>query len=164
MRRMASIRVLAIATIPLAALAIWVVPRAHNRELHLNACFQDVRGLRSGAVVRIAGVDVGRPTMVQAHPDRKDCLAEVAMKLSTPYQLDIPQDAIVRVQSAGLLGEEYVDIDVRQASGMPAIDRAFLKSASTPAPLDIVKAWMDAATSERKSGSKTEEHQPVGGK
>lgn len=164
MRRMASIRVLAIATIAMAALAIWVVPRAHNRDLHLNACFQDVRGLRPGAVVRIAGVEVGRTSMVQAHADRKDCPAELAMKLSTPYELKIPQDAIVRVENAGLLGEEFVDIDVRRASGMPATDRAFLKTASTPAPLDIVKAWMDAATFERKPGSKTEEHQSVGGK
>ena len=34
MGRMASIRVLAIATIAMAALSIWVVPRAHNRDPH----------------------------------------------------------------------------------------------------------------------------------
>lgn len=110
-----------------------------------------MRGLRSVALVRIAGVDVGRTTSVQAHPDRKDCLAEVEMTLSNPYELSVPSDAIAGVENAGLLGEEYVNIDVRHASGAPAANHQVLKTAPTAVPLDVVKAVVDAAADQTQN-------------
>lgn len=154
-RTIGVVRIVAIMVVGLVAVSLWVIPHAHHRQIKLNACFQDVRGLRRGALVQIAGVDVGRTTSVKAHPERKDCLAEVEMTLNTPYELKVPSDAIARVENAGLLGEEFVDIDVRQASGPPATDHAMLKAAPTSKPLDLVKGWIEAATSDESSGSKT---------
>ncbi|MGC2196654.1 MAG: MlaD family protein [Terriglobales bacterium] len=144
------LRVAAIIVLGLAVIGLWVYPRACNRQITLKACFQDVRGLRRGALVRIAGVDVGRTSKVEAHPDRKDCLAEVEMSLSTPYELSVPSDAIARVENAGLLGEEFVAIDVRHASGSPSPDRSVLRTAPTIAPLDAVKAVVDAAADQTR--------------
>ena len=39
------------------------------------------------------------------------------MRLSTPYDLQVPDDASAQVSSEGLLGPEYIDINIRQAAG-----------------------------------------------
>jgi phospholipid/cholesterol/gamma-HCH transport system substrate-binding protein len=85
--------------------------------VNLTACFEDVNGLQVGAAVRIAGVEVGRVTRVWARPDRKDCPAAVAMRLSTPYDLRVPRDAIAEVSTEGLLGPEFVNINIQNATG-----------------------------------------------
>ena len=128
----------------LVIIALWAIPHSRNKELSLAGCFDNVMGLRVGAAVRIAGVEVGRVTQVRARPDRKDCPAEVAMSLSTPYDLKVPNDALAGVSTEGLLGQEYVDIDVRHATGPPAIDCAVLKTTPAVAPADTLRALVDA--------------------
>jgi phospholipid/cholesterol/gamma-HCH transport system substrate-binding protein len=127
----------------LAIVGVWAIPRTRGKVLNLAACFEDVQGLRVGAAVRIAGVEVGRVTQVRARPDRKDCPAEVAMRLSTPYDLQVPNDAIAEVSTEGLLGPAYIDINVQHATGPPATDHATLKTGPTVSPLDAVRALAD---------------------
>jgi phospholipid/cholesterol/gamma-HCH transport system substrate-binding protein len=88
-------------------------------SLRLNACFQDVNGLRKGSRVRLAGVDIGVVREVRAQPSNKACPGAVEMKVSTPYQLRIPQDSVASTAAAGVLGETYLEIDVSGASGPP---------------------------------------------
>jgi ABC-type transporter Mla subunit MlaD len=118
----------------LAIVGFWAIPHALRKPLSLGACFENVQGLRSGAGVPIAGVEVGRVTSVRAHPDRRDCPAEVLMVLSTPYELKVPNDATAEVFSEGLLGPECVAIKVENASGPPAADHAMLNTVPTVAP------------------------------
>jgi phospholipid/cholesterol/gamma-HCH transport system substrate-binding protein len=101
----------------LAILGVWTIPNARSKVVNLTACFEDVNGLQVGAAVRIAGVEVGRVTRVWARPDRKDCPAAVAMRLSTPYDLRVPRDAIAEVSTEGLLGPEFVNINIQNATG-----------------------------------------------
>lgn len=119
------------------------IPHARRKVLNLAACFEDVNGLQAGAAVRIAGVEVGRVTRVQARPDHKDCHAEVAIRLSTPYDLQVPNDAIAEVSTEGILGPEFVNINIQNASGPPASDHATLKTGPTVRPLDAVRALVD---------------------
>ena len=128
----------------LAIVGFWAIPRALRKQLKLGACFENVQGLREGAAVRIAGVEVGRVSRVGAHPDRRDCPAEVLMVLSTPYELKVPNDATAEVFSSGLLGPECVAINVEKASGPPATDHAMLKTVPTVAPSDALREWMES--------------------
>jgi phospholipid/cholesterol/gamma-HCH transport system substrate-binding protein len=148
MTRFQKIRVGAIAMAGLVLLVIWIGIRPKVHKLRLTASFENVRGLRQGASVRIAGVDVGYASNVEAHPESKDCLAEVNMTLETPYNLTVPSDAIARVESTGLLGAEFFDIDVRAASGRPTGDNARLKTAPTIPPLEAIKTVVKAASAE----------------
>ncbi len=50
------------------------------------------------------------------------------MLLQTPYELNIPGDAIVSLATAGVLGETYPEIDLRGSSGAPAKQEGTLKS------------------------------------
>jgi ABC-type transporter Mla subunit MlaD len=127
----------------LVILGALAIPHSQRKVLNLTACFEDVNGLQVGAAVRIAGVQVGRVARVRARPDRKDCPAEAAMRLSTPYDLQVPKDAIAEVSSEGLLGPEFVNINVQNATGPPASDHATLKTGPTVRPLDAVRALVD---------------------
>lgn len=124
--------VLVIAVLGLAVLAVWAGPRLFRSELILKSCFQDVAGLRDGAEVRIAGVNVGHVRVVRAQPDNHACPALVEMVLSTPYELKIPRDSLAIVQTAGLLGGTYAAIDVSAASGSPIESGGTLESRFTP--------------------------------
>ena len=50
------------------------------------------------------------------------------MLLQTPYELNIPGDAIVSLATAGVLGETYPEIDLQGSSGAPAKQEGTLKS------------------------------------
>lgn len=85
----------------------------------LRTCFQDANGLRPGAAVRLAGVDVGRVRSVRAQPADHACPAAVEMQLQADYEMKIPRDSVTSITTAGLLGETYLEIDVSAASGQP---------------------------------------------
>jgi phospholipid/cholesterol/gamma-HCH transport system substrate-binding protein len=131
-----------IAVVGLAGIAILVVGNLRLSRQELKSCFSDVQGLKAGAGVRIAGVDVGTVRSVRAIPQNKNCPAEVEMALATSYELRVPQDAIAAIEQAGILGERYVDIDISQASGPPVENYGYLKGKTTK-PLsaeDVLRA------------------------
>jgi phospholipid/cholesterol/gamma-HCH transport system substrate-binding protein len=88
-------------------------------SLRLRTCFQDASGIRSGAKIRLAGVDIGTVGDVRAEPTNKTCPAAVEMEIRTPYELRIPDDSVASTATEGLLGPTYLEIDVSRASGPP---------------------------------------------
>ena len=131
-----------IVVVGLVAIAI-VVGLPHSRKT-LKTCFSDAQGLRSGAAVRIAGVEVGNVRRIHVNPESKDCPAEVDMDVTTSYEMSIPKDSLVGLATAGILGETYVSIDVAHASGPPLENYGYLKSkppAPSPSAEDYLKAF-----------------------
>jgi len=113
----------------LVVLAIFVAlfrPERHN--LRLRCYFQDARGLKGGAPVRVAGVDVGSVTSVRVRPDQPEQPAEVMMLLQTPYELKIPNDSVVTLETAGLLGDAFPAIEIKNKSGPPLEDGGTLRT------------------------------------
>ena len=71
--------------------------------------------------MQVAGVDVGRVIEVRVRPDLKEHAAEVVLLFQTPYELKIPEDSVVSLRRAGLLGETYAEVDMRSRSpGRPS--------------------------------------------
>ncbi len=68
------------------------------------AHFPTVGGLKTGAIVEIAGVPVGRVDRIQL----KDYQARVALHLNNSIQ--VQTDAIVSIKTKGLIGEKFVQI------------------------------------------------------
>lgn len=68
------------------------------------ARFSDVGGLKEGASVVIAGVEVGRVKGISL----KDYEAEVCMTLKR--NVEVQEDAIAAVKTKGLIGEKYIQI------------------------------------------------------
>jgi ABC-type transporter Mla subunit MlaD len=133
--------------------AIWFAatrPRGHNRLL-VKAHFEDVQGLRAGASVRLAGVDVGHVISVRARPESREYPAEVTMNLQTSYELKIPNDAVVSVDQAGVLGEPFVEINIKNAFGPPLENGGTLKSGPGRKPMsgeEFLKCISDIAQHE----------------
>ncbi len=72
----------------------------------LNARFTSVTGLKVGAQVEMAGVQVGQVEAVALDP--KEFVALVRLKIKETIQLS--EDAIASVQTAGLLGDKYIQL------------------------------------------------------
>jgi phospholipid/cholesterol/gamma-HCH transport system substrate-binding protein len=131
----------------------------HGREL--TAYFTDVRGLRTGAPIQLAGVEVGRVVRVHARPDLRDNPAEVLMALRTEYELSIPKDSVASVGTAGVLGETYVILDVHEATGPPVGDRGVLKSraSSDPTPEQLFE-HLSQILNRKSCGTPAQEKDP----
>ena len=70
----------------------------------LTAVFPTVAGLREGATVEIAGVQVGRVQDIQL----ADYAAAVTLRIDKQVQLQ--EDAIASIRTRGLIGEKYVRV------------------------------------------------------
>ncbi len=126
-----------IVAVGMVAIGSLFVNRLRYSHHDLKSCFDDAGGLRAGAPVRIAGVDVGTVHSVRANPQNKTCPAEVEMVLATSYEIRVPRDSIVEIETAGLLGEAYVNIDTTQASGAPIENYGYLKSKHARSTLSL---------------------------
>ena len=122
-----------------------VIALGKPAQFHLNAkCyFQDAQGLSAGASVGLAGVKIGSVTSVRVRPELRDHPVEVQMSLQTPYALNIPNDSVVTLETAGLLGEVFPEIDIRGASGPPLVQNGELKTRSSenPSTQDLLKRF-----------------------
>jgi phospholipid/cholesterol/gamma-HCH transport system substrate-binding protein len=76
----------------------------HGHTYDLTAVFPTVAGLRVGATVEIAGVQVGRVQDISL----SNYAAAVTLRLENQVQLQ--EDAIASIRTRGLIGEKYVSI------------------------------------------------------
>jgi len=72
----------------------------------LKAVFPNIAGLKPGAPVRVAGVEVGSVTEVQFVGDR----VEVVMEISRDMQSRVTSTSLASLGSISLLGESAVDV------------------------------------------------------
>jgi phospholipid/cholesterol/gamma-HCH transport system substrate-binding protein len=112
----AQLRVGGLVIVSLTVLAIGIFfisgeVRFFARKYQLKTYFSEAAGLRAGSQVRIAGVPVGAVDQVHissyTEPDRA---VEVVMSIPRDYQQEIRADSKASLETAGLLGEAYVNI------------------------------------------------------
>jgi len=107
---------------------VFALRRPSVHHLKVTSYFQDAQGLRPGARVRTAGVEVGTVTSVRVRPELRDHPAEIVMDLNTPYELKIPDDSVVMLETAGVLGDTFPEINIQGATGHPLESGGVLKS------------------------------------
>ena len=71
----------------------------------LLADFDNVSGLKKGAIITIAGVNVGSVSGIRL---TKDMRAEVTLYLSN--DIKITEDAIASIKTQGIIGDKYISI------------------------------------------------------
>ncbi|MBW8078690.1 MAG: outer membrane lipid asymmetry maintenance protein MlaD [Gallionella sp.] len=77
-----------------------------SETYQVQAFFSNVGGLKPKASIRSAGVLVGRVTGISLDTERYE--AKVTMSLDKRYQF--PKDTFANIQTAGLLGEQYIGL------------------------------------------------------
>ncbi len=109
-------------------------------KITLHSFFDNASGLREGAPVRLAGVDIGNVTGIRIVKDRPTTPVEVTMKVNTKYSFSLHKDSITLMSTAGILGETFVDVDSAAAKGPPAVDGDTLAARDQPDIQDVVRA------------------------
>jgi len=82
---------------------------------HINLNFNFVNGVKVGAPVRFAGVDVGEVKRIKLEFLPEESRSNVKLDIWIRNIIKIPADSSVWVNTLGLLGEKYIEI-------MPGID------------------------------------------
>jgi phospholipid/cholesterol/gamma-HCH transport system substrate-binding protein len=101
----------------------------------LYGTWADVAGLKEGAVVRLAGWDVGEVSAIRFSDDLAARELTVEMRVLGRYKPRIRGDSEARIDTVGVLGDKYVSISM----GSPTEDqKADGDSLTTRAPLDIL--------------------------
>jgi phospholipid/cholesterol/gamma-HCH transport system substrate-binding protein len=95
-----------------------------TKRITLKSYFDNAEGLRLGAPVRLMGVDIGNVTQISIvnEHDKQITPVQVLMKVSTKYSYSLRRDSVTSLDTAGVLGETYLDIDSTQAVGGAAQD------------------------------------------
>jgi phospholipid/cholesterol/gamma-HCH transport system substrate-binding protein len=102
-----------------------------DKGYNLYAEFSEIGGLKNGASVEIAGVEVGRVRNISL----SDYQAKIELQINSGIK--IQEDSIAAVKTKGLLGEKYIQIS-------PGGDEKIIppggKIRETQPPLDLEKA------------------------
>ncbi len=77
-----------------------------NDYYPVHARFNSVSGLKAGAPVEMAGVQIGQVESISLNMDRK--IAEVVLKIKKEIQLE--DDVIASVKTSGLIGDKFIMI------------------------------------------------------
>jgi phospholipid/cholesterol/gamma-HCH transport system substrate-binding protein len=92
------------------------------QQYELRTRFDNIPGLKRGALVRVAGVEVGSVTATEFDGDRVD----VAMKVNEKYKPLITSESVAVLGSVSLLGEAAVDISAA-SQGTPIPEGGYVK-------------------------------------
>jgi phospholipid/cholesterol/gamma-HCH transport system substrate-binding protein len=120
------IGVMAVAALALTAILIVAVGGASGfawERYDLKTSFENVQGLKSGAIVRVAGVEVGKVTDVRL----SGAGVEVILSLKKENQVRVTTDSRASIGSLSLLGDPIIEVSP-SATGTPLKDGDFIKS------------------------------------
>jgi phospholipid/cholesterol/gamma-HCH transport system substrate-binding protein len=113
-----------------------------SHRITLVSYFDNAEGLRPGAPVRLSGVDIGNVVkiLIVDDKDKRITPVKVMMKVSTKYDFNLRRDSVTSLDTAGVLGETYLDIDSSQAVGPQARDGDTLTTQVHPDFNEVVRS------------------------
>ncbi|WP_114418527.1 outer membrane lipid asymmetry maintenance protein MlaD [Marinospirillum perlucidum] len=93
-----------------------------NKTFQVEAYFGDIGGLKERSKVTLAGVTVGRVARIEL--DQQWFEARVLLELDESLQGKLSKDTAAAIQTAGLLGDNYISLT-------PGIEEATLAAGDT---------------------------------
>jgi phospholipid/cholesterol/gamma-HCH transport system substrate-binding protein len=142
------IGILGVAALTLAAMLIVAVGGQGGfawQRYALKTRFSDIAGLKTGAVVRVAGVDVGKVTDIEF----SGAEVEVTLEVNEAQQERITENSRASIGSLSLLGEPIIIISP-SAQGRRLVDGDFIPSEAAAAGIaslaEPVQAGVQEAT------------------
>src|SRR5437667_7160089 len=113
-----------------------------THKIKLKAYYDNAGGLQEGAPVRLSGVDIGNVVNVRlvSDPARRLTPVQVTMKVNTRYHQSLRKDSVTSLETAGVLGSTYIDIDSSTAKAPEAVDGDTLPTREHPDLQDVVRS------------------------
>jgi phospholipid/cholesterol/gamma-HCH transport system substrate-binding protein len=115
-----------------------------SHRLTLRSYFQNASGLKNGAPVTLEGVTIGNVIGIHVVPSRNPTPVEVKMQVSAKTAYAMHTDSTTSIQSAGVLGDSYIDISSRSATGPSPANNAELKARNVPSIQQVVDTSQQA--------------------
>src|SRR3981189_3130578 len=111
-----------------------------THKIKLRSYVSHAGGLREGAPVRLAGVDIGNVTTVRIVDGKPLTPVEIMMKVNTKYAFNLRKDSVTVLSTAGILGETNVDMHSPRSKAPGATDGDTLGARDQPDIQDVVRA------------------------
>ncbi|HEX5070297.1 MAG TPA: MlaD family protein [Vicinamibacterales bacterium] len=105
----------------------------------LKARFLDAQGLRSGAIVRLSGKEVGRVKAVEF----ADGFIDVSFEVSKSLRPFITDTTVGKIGSSGLLGESLLDLKSTRG-GTPVADWGYVRTGEAGTLADFTTTAADS--------------------
>jgi phospholipid/cholesterol/gamma-HCH transport system substrate-binding protein len=135
------IGVMAVAALVLTSLLVIAVGGASGfawERYELKTSFANVQGLKSGAIVRIAGVEVGKVNKVELAGAGVD----VRLSIKKENRSRVTTDSYASIGSMSLLGEPLIDVSAA-TTGTPLKDGDVIKSKKPASQISDVAETMN---------------------
>ena len=109
-------------------------------KITLITYFDNAEGIRPGQPVDLQGVAIGNVKTVRVVPGRPLSPVQVVMRVNKEFQQFIHEDSKATIETAGVLGESFVDIDSKDVKKPVVKDGAELPPGNAPGIGDVVKS------------------------
>jgi len=115
-----------------------------SKKLNLKVYFENASGLKVGSPVTLNGVTIGNVTNVRILPHHDPDSVEVILRVGAQYLPSLHTDSTVAINTAGVLGDSFVDISSVRATGPEPADNATLQVIPKPTIQDVVQSSQDS--------------------
>jgi phospholipid/cholesterol/gamma-HCH transport system substrate-binding protein len=115
-----------------------------SHKLTLRSYYQNASGLKNGAPVTLEGVTIGNVTQIHIVPSRNPTPVEITMQVNAKAAYGLHTDSTTSIQSAGVLGDSYVDITSESATGPAPANNAELKARNVPSIQAVIDTSQQA--------------------
>ncbi len=122
----------------------------------LHTHYADVKGMKIGAVVRLAGVDVGEVSRVSFPEDLGAREIEVELTIQQAFQERIREGSVASIQQIGVLGDMYVGVTVGSVDKPLLADGAFITPGEAPGLSDYAETATDIVANARSISHKVD--------
>lgn len=107
-----------------------------TKQYVLRAHFVNVSGLKEGAAVEVAGVQVGKVSKI--HLDDYEALVEMLIDPDVRFQ----EDTIASIRTQGIIGDKYIKIKTGGADEMIDEDGEILETESAIELEELISKYM----------------------
>jgi len=124
--------VLGLAAISFMAVRLGNVSFLGDNTYALYAPFNSVSGLRVGNSVEMLGMEVGRVAAFKMDQEKQQAIVELRLQKG----IEVFDDAIASIKTAGLIGDKYVEIDPGGGGDLLGSGDTIIE---TESPVDIME-------------------------
>ena len=98
-----------------------------TKAFNVHADFWKITGIKDGGKVRVAGMDAGTVTRIEV-PSRPDAKFRIHFRIVEKLHPLVRQDSVVTIQTDGLLGNKYLQIDAGSVDSQLAKNGSMIQS------------------------------------